>query len=357
MRIANLGQHALASCAVAAMLVGCGGSPPPIGMPGAMPQSRVTPAGAGRSWMKPGTSNQDLLYVTGYEDEGLVDIYTYPQGEKVGAITGLVAPQGACVDAAGNVFVTDRAPESNSSVIYEYAHGGTTPIATLSDPAFATGCAVDPATGNLAVSGVIGTTHYRGAVAVYANAEGTPSMYYGAKSIVGFLYCVYNNHSDLYVTEYFNDSGEAYAVGRLAHGRSRIDQIMINKPIRGFPELPPSALWDGKRVVISSVRTGPDGKVSLYRLAISGKTARVVGTTVLNHCGRRETVGQAWLFGGMVFSSIFQHYYSHIAWWRYPNGGKPSGISSRVFVSPTQPLGLTLSPAQSSKAARVDPRH
>jgi hypothetical protein len=43
-------------------------------------------------------------------------------------------PFGECSDSAGDVFVAAYANSSmNSSTIYEYAHGGTSPVATLSD--------------------------------------------------------------------------------------------------------------------------------------------------------------------------------------------------------------------------------
>jgi uncharacterized repeat protein (TIGR03803 family) len=43
MKSLNLGRSALSSCVVVALLGGCGGAQPPIGAPGAMPQSRATP--------------------------------------------------------------------------------------------------------------------------------------------------------------------------------------------------------------------------------------------------------------------------------------------------------------------------
>jgi hypothetical protein len=43
MKSLGLGRYALSSCAAAALLAGCGGSQPPIGAPGTMPQK----AGAG----------------------------------------------------------------------------------------------------------------------------------------------------------------------------------------------------------------------------------------------------------------------------------------------------------------------
>jgi hypothetical protein len=45
-RISDFSRYALCSSAAAAFLAGCGGSQPPIGAPGAMPQSidRIQPA-------------------------------------------------------------------------------------------------------------------------------------------------------------------------------------------------------------------------------------------------------------------------------------------------------------------------
>ena len=59
---------------------------------------------------------------------------------------GSYGESGDCTDANGNVFI------SNDDNVFEYAHGGTEPIATLDLPGSnAIGCSVDPTTGNLAV--------------------------------------------------------------------------------------------------------------------------------------------------------------------------------------------------------------
>ena len=67
-----------------------------------------------------------LLYVSdiGAED---VDVFSYPGGKQVGKLTGFSEPAGLCTDRKGDVFVVD----SGSDRILEYAHGGTSPIATL----------------------------------------------------------------------------------------------------------------------------------------------------------------------------------------------------------------------------------
>ncbi|MGA9017366.1 MAG: hypothetical protein WB438_00305 [Candidatus Cybelea sp.] len=67
MRSLDFMLYALSSCVAAAMLAGCGGSQPPIGAPGAMPQTSViaTHAGRGTSWILPEAKNEDLIYATG----------------------------------------------------------------------------------------------------------------------------------------------------------------------------------------------------------------------------------------------------------------------------------------------------
>ena len=55
MKSLDFGRYVLGSFAAAALLSACGGSQPPIGAPGAMPQSRAiaTHAERGGSWMLP----------------------------------------------------------------------------------------------------------------------------------------------------------------------------------------------------------------------------------------------------------------------------------------------------------------
>jgi hypothetical protein len=62
----------------AALLTGCGGSQPPIGAPGPMPQ-------AGRAHARPLTSSGALIY-SANSYFGYVTTYTYPHGPRVGEI-------------------------------------------------------------------------------------------------------------------------------------------------------------------------------------------------------------------------------------------------------------------------------
>ncbi|MGA9275093.1 MAG: hypothetical protein WBV67_16560, partial [Candidatus Cybelea sp.] len=67
------------------------------------------------SWMLPEAVSEDLLYVTNYST---VMVFTYPAGKHVGTLKGFYSNVGECVDANGDVFVTNFKPVA----VYEYAH-------------------------------------------------------------------------------------------------------------------------------------------------------------------------------------------------------------------------------------------
>ena len=84
----NLGRYALCGAVAAALLAGCGGSQPPIGAPGAMPQSSALQSQSAQrdrsgSWMLPEATSEDLLYVSdGFY--GDVFVYSYRKHNYVG---------------------------------------------------------------------------------------------------------------------------------------------------------------------------------------------------------------------------------------------------------------------------------
>ena len=135
-------RFALSGCIAAALLAGCGGSQPPIGAPGAMPQTSAiaTHADRGKSWMLPEAKSEDLLYVSAYSD---VLVYTYPGGKQVGDLKGFTSAAGECVDSKGNVFITAFKPRGAN----EYAHGGTKRIGHFQADAIPLACAINPKSG------------------------------------------------------------------------------------------------------------------------------------------------------------------------------------------------------------------
>jgi hypothetical protein len=182
MRLSSSVQYTLLF--TTAMLAGCSSGPGAFRGPSLATRQAAVPPGVNStqvaavpqdsaqgqrrvSWMAPDAKKQDLLYISDVSDNE-VTVYSYPSGKLEGTLTGFEVPTGLCSDKAGDVFVTDF----EASEILEYAHGGTTPIATLSDPGqWPSGCSVDPMTGNLAVSNDETPSVGEGNLAIYAHAR------------------------------------------------------------------------------------------------------------------------------------------------------------------------------------------
>lgn len=289
---------------------------------------------ASRSWMAPDAKNQTLLYVS---DSGTFDVYaySYPKGTLEGTLTGFDNPQGECVDSAGDVFVTN----SFKGQILEYAHGGTTPIATLSDPnQYPIDCAVDPTTGNLAVSNYFAKTGGPGSVAIYQGAQGTP-VYYAESNVNYEYYLGYDSAGNLYVDGL--DSENAFHFAEISHGATAFSDITVHQSI-GFPG---GVLWDGKNVALGD----QDANV-VYRLKIAGTSATVSGTTPLSGATYAE---QFWLtrFVNRAKHSratrlIVPNYFTggaDVGTWTYPAGGSPT--KTITMTAYNTPVGTTLSEA------------
>jgi hypothetical protein len=331
----DFGRSALASCVAAAMLAGCGGKQPPIGAPGAMPQtSAVAHAGRDTSWTSgapvatvqasvpklagsseyveysglrtlPDTKSQRLLYVSNDGSPFVVYVLSYPSGKKVGTLDGFFGPGGECTEASGDVFITDTA-EGGAGYIYEYAHGGTSPIVTLDDPfTWPNGCAVDPTAGNLAVISV-------GGAAVFPNASGTPAAYTDS-TLSEMTYGAYDNKGNLFVDGTASSSGR-FAFAELPRGASTFTNISVSDSFENAG----SVQWDGSYITVQT--TGNSGRVVLiYRLAVSGSSATVVGTTTLTSNRNRFEGGQYWIQGSSVIGPANRG--KSVAIWRYPQGG------------------------------------
>jgi hypothetical protein len=250
--------------------------------------------------MLPGTSSgADLLYVAGRS--GAVYVVTYPQGQLIGELSLPTGPNsgGICSDSDGDIFVPD------GREIVEYAHGGTQPIATLSeDGGIAVGCSVDQTTGNLAVTNEINYP-YEGNVAIYADAQGTPT-YYSDSRIRDPYFCGYDNEGDLFI-----DGGGGFA--ELPSGSGNFTNIKLNKKHIAEGQVQ----WDGTYITATSINAN-----KIYRLSISGSTGKVVSTTLLKGPGR-NTASQSWIQGSTIIAPIGPgHLNNRVGFWKYPVGSK-----------------------------------
>jgi sugar lactone lactonase YvrE len=268
------------------------------------PRTPASPRAGVRSWMGPTAASHDLLYVADSYNS-VVDVYSYPAGKQVGTLTGFNLPQGECSDASGNVYITN----TNTAQILEYAHAGTQPIAELSDPyQNPVGCAVDPTTGNLAVTNLTANGYGGpGSVAIYKHARGNPSLYFD-NDIYYMFFCGYDDAGNLFVDgQHFGPKGFQLAeLPSDAHSN-----VLRNIAMPVVVDYPGGVQWDGKDVAV-----GDQEADVIYRVHVTGLTASIVGTTPLN--GGLDIV-QFWKQGQIILGPDADG--GDVGFWKYPAGG------------------------------------
>jgi hypothetical protein len=322
----DFGRCALGSCVAAAMLAGCGGSQPPDqrdGVPGTLlMQARARQASG---------SSGDLLYTSGtgaYSYEG-VDIFMYPQGQLVTTFTTPYSTngvEGICSDGDGDVFIDAYFDEAGSytGYIFEYAHGGTTPIAVLDDQApgynyVPAGCSIDPTTGDLAVANMPLSQYTTGNIAIYRQAGGKPTLYTSA-AFSRYNSVTYDSSGNLYVVGYHSRSGTVFA--ELPKGGSSLQTTRVRGKVSGD-----WIQWDGQGIALFGGWQTKKSPPVIFRISVSGSSGQVIGKTMfdgmINHAG-----GGFWLQDGTV---IFPAGGSRkkgweLGFWNYPAGGEPTQI-------------------------------
>jgi hypothetical protein len=308
MRSLDFSRNALTSCVAAAMLAGCGGSQPPIGAPGAAPQASAIATRAkptqnlfglrvGSELAPP--ARQALLYFSSPAEEK-VYVTSYPQGKLAGTLTGFASPAGLCSDDQGNIFVTDSINQN----IVEYAHGGSSPIATLSDSGYLpVDCAFDARTGNLAVANSQSSSG-PGNIAIYADEQG-PATLYSDQNFSTYLSCAYDNKENLFLVA--GTDGD-FAFAELPKGSRHFRSLSV-----GFSGLDGVQL-DGKYIAVGSSPGGEDA--SIYRVSVSKKIVTMKGTVPLDRGQHKVNLRYFWVGGAKVVGAFG----NYIGFWKYPAG-------------------------------------
>jgi DNA-binding beta-propeller fold protein YncE len=306
--------RSLPALGLAIVVAGCAGG-------GALPNAAgVRPEMTARGE----AASQALLYVS---DTITSDVYvfSYPKAKLMQTLTGFTDPAGECVDKNGDVFVANTGRNN----IIEYAHGGMSPKATLSDPGyFPVGCAVDPKTGNLAVTNVSPSSSAAGNVVVYLHAKGQPTGNYEDAAMPGPLLCGYDDGGNLFV-DGTGQSG-AFAFAELRSGAKKLANVTLNQHIGN----PGGVQWDGSHVAVGDQTTN-----TVYQFDVAGKTGKMVGSTQL---GGATQVFQFWVQGKRVIGA--DAYGGDVKIWKYPAGGAALKTIGGLYA----PLGVTVSFARRS---------
>jgi len=277
----------------------------------------------GQSRMLPEARSENLLYI-GDAGSGGVLVYSYlPALKFVGILSEPPAPGGECVDSAQDVFITDASPFSH--VTYEYAHGGTSPIAIFADPGGSpSACSIDPTTGDLAVASVRsnGTTH--GKLAVYKGARGTPKLY-ADTSFSDMMFCGYDDAGNLFVDGI--GPGSAFLIAELPKGGKALTEVTLDHSIL----FPGGVQWDGKDLAV-----GDDRSSYIYRFAVSGYKGKRVGATRLRVW---PGLHQFFIDDGVLIDPTYLPSRGAVALYDYPAGGKPT----RTVTGVSTPAGAVVS--------------
>ena len=203
----------------ATLFAGCGGSPSPVGVPGAPNQTQgamsdaIGLSGAPsrtstlRSWISSRAKHKKLLYVSVY-GRGVIDIFAVPKYSLVGQITdGINGPEGLAIDNNGNLYVANFA--GNTITVYE--RGTTSPSRTLTESGGPTDVAVDEI-------GYVYASDYEGGIDVYPSGATlpirrltNPAVRYGVTA-VGI-----SASNSVYATGFSSPNSTGPAVVKFAH--------------------------------------------------------------------------------------------------------------------------------------------
>lgn len=346
-------RYALGICGAAAMLSACGGtqslSPSPslaLRHPeltrsyGALESAHSGPSA---SWMSVrAKAAAKLLYVSdGAAND--VYVYDYPKGTLVGTLTGFDYPDGQCVDAVGNVYITNFKGKN----VVEYARGGTDPIKTLATHGYAIGCSVSPS-GDLAVTN-FSTKKGRndrgpGNVSIFKNASGKPRVYSDPSDCYYLWPAGYDDKGNLFAEGEYTSIGVCW----IPAGAPLMRPIGLGEQIY----FPGSVMWTGVSLAFTDQNYRDSYQTGLDIATLSGSTLSIIGNVALSDScnqnyvdveqpflvGRRNTpvnkTAATVVVGGNLWCS------NVVDFWTFLQGGNPH---STLGEAPQSPYGQSVS--------------
>jgi hypothetical protein len=232
-----------------------------------------------------------------------VEIFSYPDGKRVGKLTALGNPRAECADTQGNVWIAD----TQGYDVVEYRHGASKPIAELSTPGAPLGCSVNSKGDTIAVTGgrggiVLAVYHHR------ANGIWRDPKTYADAAMKKVAFCGFDAMGNLFIDG--TGKNGAFHLAELPRNGTALVDIAVDASIAG----PGQVQWDGNYLAVGDTRAKPS---VIYQLSVTGSTAQTVGTTTLDGT---KSVRQFWIDGSQVVGPDFD---AAVGIWKYPDGGKP----------------------------------
>jgi hypothetical protein len=329
MQISNLAKYAAGVTVAAALLAGCssGGSSalsPSTGTQNAVRSGHLQPlkvggllvASAMLPLVKPvhipimpdkkkKKSNDE--YVSNFYNSTLLE-FDYPKGDaSIGSLSG-DDPQGECTQTGKKTFWQVNSGDDD---IDEYAFGGTSPIASVSESAGeAAGCSLSKS-GDLAVS-ILGS----GDVVIFTGHTGSGTTV--ADGLDSTYFIAYDPKGDLFVDGITEQ--DTYGMSEMAAGSSSFNEVSLPNT----PEFPGGLQWDGKYMTFNDQEAH-----EIYQYTVSGDVATLEGTVDLN--GTSDCV-QTWIAKKLVYCPDAGNENATV--FKYPAGGSAIATLSGSFDLP-----------------------
>lgn len=303
-----------------------------------------------KSWVSSDEKRERRLLFVSDSQLNEIDIYSLPGMELKGQLTGsnINYPNGLCSDTAGNVYVTEEGQvfsKTDNPEIDKYSRTGSL-LAQIPDTyGFPDGCAVDPATNDLAVANfVIGSAV--GNVLVFSNLSSPPKVLTNPSQPLDYQAAGYGPHSSLWVGGTGSDGDQVLS----RCGPSDCTTINVSGGTLNYLD---GVQWDGTRrtwVIFENCNNHNYGGGGACTVPISKKGRLGVPTIYENYnggtvCGfgqgeiaenGKHVVGSSFVFpgcGGTASSSVYR--------WGY-KGGMP--LSYAILLTEyAEPSGVAIS--------------
>lgn len=262
-----------------------------------------------------------------------MNIYTMPGLVPKAQVGGFSEPVGECADRSGNIWVVDFVAKT----ITKLTHTGEIAGVLKDRNGSPWSCAIDPTTGNLAVTDIFATGG-PGNVVIYANAGGSGKMVTNPQQFL-YTFDAYDSHGDLWVDG--TDTGSNFILSSC--GASSCSTITVTGP----------KIYDGvflqwaaseKKWYLGADNCGGNVVFCVYPVSSRGALGTPItftdprgGTVCHMMQGVITNAASSVLAGGTQDANCYK--VNNVATWKFPAGGDPT--HDTFFVG--QPWGAALS--------------